>query len=94
VPGPLFLVGDEGEFGDEGFELDRRVEGLDQPQVDPQGEDFVTELRGSGEYPGCILVDPRCDLEAPGDRRGKSGVLIDHLLPDVDELGVRRVLLC
>ena len=87
----MLFVGDEGQVRDQGLELDRRVEDLDRLEFDPEGEDLGPEFGRGGEDRFCVLIDLGGDLEAPGDRGREGGVLIDHLLPDIDEEGVAGV---
>lgn len=90
MPGPLFLVRDKGQFRDERFERNRRVEYLNRLQLHPQGKGLIpiTEFRRSGKDPFGILINARHNLKAPGDGSRKGGLLVNHLLADIDEEGV------
>jgi len=87
---PLRFFGDEPQVRDQGLELHRWLEDRDRLQFEPQRKDLVPEFSGGGEDRVRVLVDAGDDLEAPDDRGGEGDVLIDRLMPDVEEEGVAR----
>ncbi|MDG6249833.1 hypothetical protein [Methanocalculus sp.] len=70
---------------DEGLEIDQGFEDLYLIQFYPEEKNIGTEFRLGGEDRFRVLMDLLDDLEAPSDRPREGGVLIDHLLPDIDK---------